>query len=220
MLRIMKKNYNKGFERINMKKILLAELCGMERKMEVDMKKPLLVSMILVIIDQAVKLFISYYFINDSTILLSGILRFHPVQNTNLMWIASILNYNTPVFVMLIIQILGLALIILAYRYLSSLWSGRKYLLNGMAAFFAAGIICSFADVVFWSGSLDFIRLFDWFTFDLKDVYLNIGAIHVFLYEGIYFFKVYRKLNEEERRRTGLFLWIKRGMPSESDFKF
>lgn len=38
-------------------------------------------------------------------------------------------------------------------------------------------ILCSFIDVVFWGGSLDFIGLFDWFIFDTKDVFLNTGWI-------------------------------------------
>jgi len=46
-------------------------------------------------------------------------------------------------------------------------------LLNISISFVIAGIICSFIDVVFWGGSLDFIGLFDWFIFDMKDVWLN-----------------------------------------------
>ena len=50
-------------------------------------------------------------------------------------------------------------------------------LLNISISFVIAGIICSFIDVVFWGGSLDFIGLFDWFIFDMKDVWLNAGLI-------------------------------------------
>jgi len=34
-------------------------------------------------------------------------------------------------------------------------------------------------DDIFWGGSLDYIQLFDWFIFDLKDVYLTTIAIPV-----------------------------------------
>ena len=32
-------------------------------------------------------------------------------------------------------------------------------------------------DDIFWGGSLDYIQLFDWFIFDLKDVYFTIFAV-------------------------------------------
>lgn len=178
------------------------------------MKKFLLTLSGLVIIDQVVKLFISHYFTNTHAILLPGILIFRPVQNENLTWISSIMDYNTPVWLMLILQLFASAFVVLVHRYLFYLWSEKKRLLKGMLDFLLAGIICSLIDVVFWGGSLDYIRLFNWFTFDMKDVYLNIGVFFAFLYGGMYYFQIYRKLSGEERRQTGLLRWLKRGMPS------
>ena len=43
------------------------------------------------------------------------------------------------------------------------------------AFLFSAGI-CSLIDKVFWDGSLDYIFLNGFFTFDLKDVYASIFA--------------------------------------------
>lgn len=176
------------------------------------MRKNIIVSMVLVLLDQLVKLFILYYFMNVDIILIPGFLYFCPVQNTNLSWVASLSNYNTPVFLMIIIQIFGLALILFIYRYILFIWDEKKYLINGMIYFYIAGIICSFIDVMFWGGSLDFVRLFDWFTFDFKDVYLTIATIYMIIYYSIYYFKVYRKLSKEERKQTGLLFWIKNGM--------
>lgn len=114
------------------------------------------------------------------------------------------------------IQTFSLATIIFSYRYLLYLWNQGKKFLNGMLLFFTAGLLCSFIDVVFWGGSLDFLRLSDWFTFDLKDIYLNIASGFLLLYAGNYFLKKYRKMDKDERRQTGFWLWIKKGMPSSS----
>ena len=43
-----------------------------------------------------------------------------------------------------------------------------------MYAFILSGAICSLIDKIFWNGSLDYILVNGFFTFDLKDVYINI----------------------------------------------
>ena len=90
----------------------------------------------------------------------------------------------------------------------------RSTSVNGWLIFFVAGISCSFVDVLFWGGSLDFIRLFDWFTFDLKDTYLDIGLAFLILFTVEYYIKSYHRMNKAERRQTGVWIWIKKGMPS------
>lgn len=183
------------------------------------MKKYLRISLFLVIAvtaDQLIKLVIAHYFANASADLIPGILRFSPVQNINLTWIASIMNYDAPVGLVLFIQLLAAAFILLMHRYLSYLWNGNQYLLNAMLVCYIAGIFCAFIDVVFWGGSLDYIGIFDWFIFDMKDVYFAVGTIHVLLYTGVYTFRIYLKLSKEERRQTGVWHWIKKGLPAHN----
>jgi len=43
-----------------------------------------------------------------------------------------------------------------------------------MFAFIFSGAVCSLIDKLFWDGSLDYILIKGLFTFDLKDVYINI----------------------------------------------
>lgn len=123
------------------------------------------------------------------------------------------LEYKTPTLLMIVIQILAIIIIAISYRYLLYLWIQGKRLLNKMLIFFVAGIMCSFIDVVFWGGSLDFLRLFNWFTFDLKDIYLDTAVAFLLLYIANYYAKVYHKMNIEERKQTGIWIWIKKGMP-------
>jgi signal peptidase II len=115
---------------------------------------------------------------------------------------------------MIVIQIIILTAIILLYRYFSYLWiQGKKYL-YGMLIFYVSGITCSFIDVIFWGGSIDFLRLFDWFTFDLKDVYLDCGTAFLLLYMVNYEIKIYHKMNKAKRKQTGILIWIRKGMPN------
>jgi hypothetical protein len=52
--------------------------------------------------------------------------------------------------------------------------------------FVFSGAMCSLIDKVFWNGSLDYIELKGFFTFDLKDVYVNvsIGLLLFFMIKG------------------------------------
>ncbi len=178
------------------------------------MKKLFVIFIGLVSLDQAIKILISNFFINANIVLLPNILFFRPIQNTNLNWIASILEYKTPLLLMLVIQIFVLTIVILIYRYCSFLWVQGKKFLYGMLLFYISGLTCSFIDVVFWGGSLDFLGIFDWFTFDLKDVYLDIGTAFLLSYFISYDIKVYYKMSKAERKQTSIWIWIKKGMPS------
>lgn len=180
------------------------------------MKKLFICSLLLMIIDQIAKLFVTTYYINANIILIPHILLFRPVQNTNLNWIANMLEYDTPILFMLLMQAFALGLILVLHCYLSYLWRQSSKLLNGMFVFFMAGIACSFIDVAFWGGSWDFIRFFDWFTFDLKDVYLNIGLVFLLIYIVNYYQRIDCKMIAEQRKQTSLWIWIRKGMPFSS----
>lgn len=52
-----------------------------------------------------------------------------------------------------------------------------------------SGAFCSLIDKIFFGGSLDYILLFDWFIFDLKDCYIS-GAEVLFAFALI---KNYKK---------------------------
>lgn len=176
------------------------------------MKRAVCLSAALLALDQAIKLIISHFIFNTSFVIVPGILSFQPVLNTNLTWIASMANYQTPVVLMVVLQVFFLAASVLVYRYLIYLLDTKRSIVNGFFAFVSAGICGSFIDVVFWSGSLDFVRLFDWFTFDFKDVYLSVCIVFLFVYL-IGYQKAYHRLSKENRKQKGFLRWIKKGCP-------
>ena len=61
-----------------------------------------------------------------------------------------------------------------------------------MFSFIFAGATCSLIDKVFWDGNLYYILLHGLFTFDLKDVYINI-------FIGLFIIGVYSK-NEDFKK--------------------
>lgn len=166
----------------------------------------------LVLADQTAKLLISQLAMRDRFSIIPGFLHFHPVQNRNLSWIASIADYNTPVAQMIVIQIAAAVVTAIVYGYCVFLSEEKQPHLSRFLLFFESGILCSFLDVVFWGGSLDFIALLNWFVFDVKDVYLSLGVISLLLFCMDDLQKYYR-LNKEERNRLkkqrGFFQWIK-----------
>jgi signal peptidase II len=167
----------------------------------------------LIAIDQVIKLAISRFALNALVILIPGALYFHPVQNTNLNWFASMASLQTPVWLMVVIQATILLLILAARRFFTYR-SGCQPLLEAFTVFIAAGIGCSFVDVVFWGGSLDFMGLFHWFIFDTKDVYLNTASVFLILW-------VIKREKEHSQKPQGpsgwpaLLQWLKAGCPAQ-----
>jgi len=64
-------------------------------------------------------------------------------------------------------------LIYLFYKYLNKQFGPNKTI-NIMYVLIFSGAMCSLIDKIFWNGSLDYILVNGFFTFDLKDVYINI----------------------------------------------
>jgi len=73
-----------------------------------------------------------------------------------------------------ILIVLGILIVIyLFYKFLDGCKiEGR--IIDVMFAFIISGALCSLVDKVFWNGSLDYILIRGFFTFDLKDVYINV----------------------------------------------
>jgi len=58
------------------------------------MKRAIFFSAALLVVDQAIKLMISYFFFDSNAEFIPGILSFQPVINMNLTWIASMADYQ------------------------------------------------------------------------------------------------------------------------------
>lgn len=124
-------------------------------------------------LDQAVKLIIHFFWLTKDIDLIGPLLRFRPVQNTNLSWGGNFIPFLSGMEVTVFLNLLCIILYVSCYAYYRS----RQKEPAKYAAFIficgLAGCLCSLIDKVFWGGSLDFIQIPRLFTFDLKDCYLS-----------------------------------------------
>lgn len=115
---------------------------------------------------------------------------------------------------MILVEIIAFAIVIMMYRYCLFFYRKHNSFLTLSLSFGLAGMVGSFIDIACWGGSIDFIRLFNWFTFDLKDVYLSTMVLLISL-SVLLNMPGYYKLSKEDRKKLGLILWIKNGFPTK-----
>lgn len=157
-------------------------------------KKFILPISILIIIDQAVKLFIKKYLFDIQMVFIEGIIGFYPKINTNQSWGGNYIAILANPIVANVLTILIFFIIITAYQFYRS--KSKKESLPAMIifTFVMAGCLCSFIDKIFWGGSLDFLDIPGLFIFDLKDGYLTVAEI-LFVIIGV---KYNKQINVKE----------------------
>lgn len=151
---------------------------------------------ILIIIDQSLKIIIKEKYQQREFYFISNILGFKPYKNREYSWINSLGDFGIGLvahIVMIILIFLGSLFIFdfIKYKYRVGRLEKILYI------FLFAGILCSFLDKVVWGGSLDYIWLKHFFIFDLKDVYLTVFEILVILCFIIHYNEI-KKLNEKK----------------------
>lgn len=127
----------------------------------------------LVAIEQIIKIIIYKNFLERQFPILPPILYFEPMFNKHYSWFNSMFQLGISKGLHIAFGLIMVILIYLFYRYLNDQVGSNK-LIHTMFAFLFSGAICSLIDKIFWDGSLDYILVKGYFTFDLKDVYINI----------------------------------------------
>ena len=67
----------------------------------------------------------------------------------------------------------------------------------------------AFIDDMFFNGSWDFICFFDTIILDLKDIYILLNFILLFVFGALYI-PEYLKLSKEQRKRLDFISWVKK----------
>ena len=140
----------------------------------------------LIALEQGIKLVINRFLLHTSVPIIAPVLYFEPMFNRHYSWFNSMLRVGGSKWLHIGIVGLMIVLLFLFYRYVRGR-TGPHRIVNVMFAFLFAGAVCSFIDKVFWDGSLDYIRLTGLFTFDLKDLYINVFnglLIYALLFRG------------------------------------
>jgi signal peptidase II len=128
---------------------------------------------LLFVVEQAIKLVINANHLQSNQVIIKDFLYFKPMFNRDYSWINSLFNLGVSKALHIVLVSFIVIMVFLVYQYLSHLNLNTKVVSTAFA-FLLAGGLCSLVDKVFWDGSLDYIYLKNQFTFDLKDVFINV----------------------------------------------
>jgi len=190
------------------------------------MKKYLIIHvLILTLIDQLIKTLIFNSFdLRFHFHIIEGFLAFQPSKNIHLGWIPSMLDYMMPLHVSILYNVIGFPLVVIMYKFMRFtdgllIFDKYKKLPVMYLTLAISGTLCKMTDDIFWGGSIDYILLFNWFVFDLKDVYISSCMVLIVIYSVIYF-KYYYNLSKSERKEHDKEIkslkWLKPGLPSQA----
>lgn len=128
---------------------------------------------LLVTLEQLIKLIINSKLLGSNIEIVPSLLYFKPMFNRDYSWINSLFDLGIGRIFHLFLVLFILGLIYLTYKHIIAIVSSNKYL-DLSYIFIMSGALCSFIDKLFWDGSLDYIYLKGFFTFDLKDIYISL----------------------------------------------
>ncbi|ERI91034.1 hypothetical protein HMPREF1982_03399 [Clostridiales bacterium oral taxon 876 str. F0540] len=167
--------------------------------MKMENKKTWTGVALLITIEQVIKIIINYNFLNKRLPILPPLLYFEPMFNRDYSWVNSMLQLNVSKWIHIILVTIMTILIYLFYKYLNTKLGTNK-IINIMFAFIFSGAMCSLIDKIFWNGSLDYILVNGFFTFDLKDVYIDI-FIGLILFSSILENSVLKQIDDKNMLR-------------------
>ncbi len=143
--------------------------------------KIILFILLLVGIDQSVKLIVAKYFIDYHFNIIGDFLFFLPKHNTEYSWINSWLNLGIGFLPHILINLIIIIFLYCAFKYYSSK-NKACYSLYWAFILILAGALCSLTDKIFWGGSLDYIGIKGFFIFDIKDIYITSSELLFFAF--------------------------------------
>lgn len=143
----------------------------------------ILLIVLLVLIDQGVKLIVYTSFIDTNFEIIPKVLDFKPTFNSKYSFVNDSVYKNTGMDAGLLFHIILFAIIWLVqfvgYKFFKSIDPHNKTI-DVSIAFFTSAVICAYLGMLVWEkGILDFlyIKFYFNFVFDLKDVYSNCFVI-------------------------------------------
>lgn len=152
-----------------------------ENYKKLSSKYLIILSCILLMVDQGIKIIIKFFFFNKDITLIKNFLSFTPIINTDGSWINARYNANISFSLLIIFNILAILLFIELYRYLLKK-SPNNFWFDFCFVFILCGAICSLIDKLFYGGSLDFIGIGNLFIADFKDIYIDLGILFFVLF--------------------------------------
>lgn len=131
--------------------------------------KVCLLILLLVIIDQVIKIVINNYFLDIRFDIIPGLFEFKPTFNDRYLYINHLFDLNIGFWGVILLNCFAFLIIFAFYSVFRNRISNTKLLDIAFNVLYA-GLISAFIGTVFWNGCLDYIYLKPLFVFDLKDI--------------------------------------------------
>lgn len=154
-------------------------------------------------IDQGIK---AYLFSLDwefiSIPLIRPVFYIEPTQNTlgSYLWVLLGLKKGSHLLNIILFSIIGVLFIEVWRFYVQK--KRNSFWINGFIHLFLAGLVANLIDNAFWGGSLDYVTIKPFYTFDLKDLYITLCELFI-LTELVdnRLFRRFLKMSREESKR-------------------
>jgi signal peptidase II len=174
-------------------------------------------------VDQGIKAFLfSIEWENLSIALIQPVFYIQPTQNTlgSYLWVLLGLKQGSHLLNIILFSLVGFIFVegwrFYVRRKRNSFW------VNGFIHLFLAGLLANLIDNAFWGGSLDYITIRPFYTFDLKDLYITLCELFILteLLDNRLLKRFFRMPKEESRQlnrdffnfiRQDLKFWKKTG---------
>lgn len=138
----------------------------------------------LLLVDQVIKIIISSAFMQYDFDVINNFIRFNPQINTDLSWAGNYINIFSNLLVTVLLNVLAIFVFLSGYLLYRAKKKQTRFSVKIIMTCGLAGCLCSLIDKLFWGGSLDFLQIPKFFTFDLKDCYLTVAGI-IFIIIGL-----------------------------------
>ena len=127
------------------------------------------------LVDQSIKTYLfSLEWESISIPLIEPVFYIEPTQNTlgSYLWVLLRLKQGSHLLNIILFSLVGVVFFevwrFYVHRKRNSFW------INGFIHLFLAGLLANLIDNAFWGGSLDYITIKPFYTFDLKDLYITL----------------------------------------------
>ncbi len=128
-----------------------------------------------VAIDQAIKIYLfSLQWESISVPLIEPVFYIEPTQNTlgSYLWVLLGFNKGSHLVNIILFSLIGVLFIEMWRFYVQR--KRNSFWINGFIHLFMAGLAANLIDNAVWGGSLDYITIKPFYTFDLKDLFITL----------------------------------------------
>ncbi|MCK4879021.1 MAG: signal peptidase II [Bacteroidales bacterium] len=128
-----------------------------------------------VAVDQGIKIYLfSLEWESISIPIIEPVFYIEPTHNTlgSYLWVLLKLKQGSHLLNIILFSLIGIVFIEVWRFYVQR--KRNSFWINGFIHLFLAGLLANLIDNAFWGGSLDYITIKPFYTFDLKDLYITL----------------------------------------------